>query len=52
VIGKSLGHHRITAAIGAGGMGEAKLLASLNHPNVAQVSGAPGRGEGQTGHSD
>jgi Tol biopolymer transport system component len=74
MIGRSLGHYRITAAIGAGGMGEvyratdtklgrevalkllpgafasdperlarfereAKLLASLNHPNVAQVYG-------------
>jgi Tol biopolymer transport system component/tRNA A-37 threonylcarbamoyl transferase component Bud32 len=74
VIGRSLAHYRITAALGAGGMGEvyratdtrlgrdvalkvlpeafasdpdrlarfereAKLLASLNHPNIAHVYG-------------
>jgi eukaryotic-like serine/threonine-protein kinase len=74
MIGKTLGHYRITAAIGAGGMGEvyratdtklhrdvalkilpeafsrdpdrlarfqreARVLASLNHPNIAQIFG-------------
>jgi eukaryotic-like serine/threonine-protein kinase len=87
LIGRNLAHYRITAAIGAGGMGEvyratdtrlgrevalkvlpkavaaepdrlarfdreARLLASLNHPNVAQLYGfeTAGAEDGTTIH--
>ncbi len=37
MIGSQLGPYRILARLGEGGMG--RVLASLNHPNIAHLNG-------------
>ena len=51
--GRRLGVYHLQERIGAGGMGEARVLASLNHPNIGAIYGfeeGPASGPADAGH--